>query len=38
MEIEVFSFHGGVIGDPVSYTEGLCCPSAHNAGDDSGTA
>jgi hypothetical protein len=38
METEVSSFHGGVIGDPVSYTKGLCCPSAYDAGDDTRTA
>jgi hypothetical protein len=38
METEVSSVHGAVIGDPVSYTKWLCCPSAYDAGDDTGTA
>jgi len=38
METEVSSVHTGVSGGPVSYTEGLCCPSSYDAGDNTETA
>ena len=36
-ETEVSGVHSGVSGGPVSYTEGLCCPSAFDAGDNTET-